>query len=327
MPARPRVSSLGLLGPGPDSDYGPGERSEWLDMNWQEHRRFLEIHGRQVNVVDIGSGPVLMLVHGLGASWQCWLENIPEFARDHRVIAMDLPGFGASQLPERDISIEYYGRFVCALADELGVESAAVVGNSMGGFIAAEMAIRYPERVQRLSLVSAAIFWQEYRRAKPLVSLARLTEARLGRGLAKSADTVAVRPRLRELALLSGGIRYPHLIPHELGTELVLSANRTPGFLPALEALADFPLTEELPKIACPTLVVWGAHDTLVTVHDSERIEHAIPNARRAVFERTGHVPMLERPARFNRLLREFLDEEPEQREGAAAERAEPASA
>jgi pimeloyl-ACP methyl ester carboxylesterase len=327
MPTRPRVSSLGLLGPGPDSDYGPGERSAWLDVNWQRHRRFVEVHGRQVNVVDIGSGPVLMFVHGLGASWQCWLENIPELARDHRVIAMDLPGFGASQMPEPDISIEYYARFLCALADELGVESAALVGNSMGGFIAAEMAIRYPERVQRLSLVSAAIFWQEYRRAKPLVSLARLTEARLGRRLANSADTVAVRPRLRELALLYGGIRYPHLIPHELGTELVRSASRTPGFLPALEALADFPLTEELPKIACPTLVVWGAHDALVAVNDSERIEQAIPDARRAVFERTGHVPMLERPARFNRVLREFLDEEPAQREGAAAERAEPASA
>ena len=73
-------------------------------------------------------------------------------------------------MPAQDISIEYYRRFLCALADELGVESAAVVGNSMGGFIAAEMAIRHPERVQRLSLVSAAIFWQEYRRAKPLVS-------------------------------------------------------------------------------------------------------------------------------------------------------------
>lgn len=322
MPSRPRVSSLGLLGPGPDSDYGPGERSAWLDVNWQEHRRHVEVHGRQVNLVDIGSGPVLLFVHGHGASWQCWLENIPHFARDHRVIAMDLPGFGGSEMPEQDISIEYYARFLCALADELGVESAAVVGNSMGGFIAAEMAIRYPERVQRLTLVSAAIFWQEYRRAKPLVSLARLTDAYIGRGLAKSANTVAVRPRLRELALLSAGIRYPHLIPHELGTELVRSASHTPGFLPALEALAGFPLSEELPKIACPTLIVWGAHDTLVTVHDSERIEQAIADARRVVFERTGHVPMIERPDRFNRVLREFLDEEPAQREGAARERA-----
>lgn len=329
MPHRPRISSLGLLGPGPDSDYGPGARSPWLDVDWSQHRRWVEVHGRRVNLVDIGSGPPLLFVHGLGAAWQAWLENIPEFARDHRVIAMDLPGFGLSEMPAHDISIEYYRRFLYALADELGIESAAVVGNSMGGFIAAELAIRHPERVQRLSLVSAAIFWQEYRRAKPLVSLARLTDAYIGRLLARSANSVSRRPRLRELALLSAGIRYPHLIPHELANELVRSARRTPGFLPALEALAGFPLNEELPKIACPTLVVWGAHDALVTVHDSERIEQAIPNAQRAVFERTGHAPMLERPERFNRVLREFLDEEPTQREGAAREGTarEPASA
>jgi len=322
MASRRRVGSLGLLSPGPDSDYGSAGRSEWLDVDWRAHQRWVEVHGRRVNLVDLGSGPTLLFVHGLGAAWQSWLENIPHFARDHRVIAMDLPGFGWSEMPSQEISIEYYARFLCALADELEVESAAVVGNSMGGFISAEMAIRNPDRVQRLSLVSAAIFWQEYRRAKPLVSVARLTDAYVGRALARSTNTVALRPRLREAALVSAGIRYPHLLPRELASELVRSARRTRGFLPALEALAAFPLREELPKISCPSLIVWGAHDTLVGVRDAEKIEQAIPDARRVMFERTGHVPMLERPARFNRVLREFLDEEPEQREGVERERA-----
>jgi pimeloyl-ACP methyl ester carboxylesterase len=322
MASRRHVSSLGLLGPGPDSDYGSAGRSEWLDVDWRAHQRWVEVHGRRVNLVDLGSGPTLLFVHGLGAAWQSWLENLPHFARDHRVIAMDLPGFGWSEMPAQEISIEYYAHFLCALADELELESAAIVGNSMGGFISAEMAIRNPSRVQRLSLVSAAIFWQEYRRAKPLVSFARLTDAYVGRALARSANTVALRPRLREAALASAGIRYPHKLPRELANELVRSARRTPGFLPALEALAAFPLREELPKISCPSLIVWGAHDTLVGVRDSEKIEQAIPDARRLVFERTGHVPMLERPERFNRLLREFLDEEPEQREGAERQRA-----
>ena len=90
---------------------------------------------------------------------------------------MDLPGFGYSELPEGDISIEYYASWVFRLLDALGIETAAVVGNSMGGFIAAEMAIRSPERVQRLAVVSAAVFWQGYRRAQPLVGLARLSDA------------------------------------------------------------------------------------------------------------------------------------------------------
>ena len=78
---------------------------------------------------------------------------------------------------------------------------------------------------------------------------------------------------------------------------MVRSARRTDGFLPALEALADYPLEEELPKIGCPTLIVWGAHDQLVPVRDSKRLQELIPDARREVFERTGHVAMLERPS------------------------------
>jgi pimeloyl-ACP methyl ester carboxylesterase len=323
MPDSRAVKSIGgLLHPGPDSDYGRRGRSEWLDVPWDRHQYRTQIDGRDANHVDVGEGPTLVFVHGLGASWQSWLENIPEFARDHRVVAMDLPGFGCSDLPDGDISIEYYANWVFRLLDELGIEAGAVVGNSMGGFIAAEMAIRRPERVQRLAVVSAAVFWQAYRRAQPLVQLARMSDAIVARALTRVTDDVATRPRLRAWALATAGFRYPHLIDKELAHEMVRSARRTDGFLPALEAMADFPLEEELPKISCPALIVWGAHDTLVPVKDAKRMEDLIPDSRRVVFERTGHVAMLERPDRFNRLLREFLDEEPEQRDGAAAERA-----
>src|SRR5215211_5881902 len=165
MPDPRAVKSIGgLLHPGPDSDYGRRGRSEWLDFPWDRHQRRMRIDGREVNYVDAGEGPGLVFVHGLGASWQSWLENIPEFARDHRVVAMDLPGFGCSDMPAEDISIEYYANWTFRLLDDLGIERAAVVGNSMGGFTAAEMAIRRPERVQRLAVVSAAVFWQSYRR-------------------------------------------------------------------------------------------------------------------------------------------------------------------
>ena len=240
---------------------------------------------------------------------------------------MDLPGFGYSEMPREDISIELYSTWTAELLDALGIESAAVVGNSMGGFVGADLAIRYPARVQRLAVVSAAIFWQNRRRAQPLLRLARLTDAMVARALTRTTDDIATRRRLRSWALASAGFRYPHLISPELGHEMVRSARRTDGFLPGLEALADYDLEEELPKISCPTLIVWGAHDTLVPVKDAERLEELIPGARREVFERTGHVAMLERPERFNRLLRAFLEEEREQREGAAAQRGERTSA
>jgi pimeloyl-ACP methyl ester carboxylesterase len=312
------MTSLGLLSPGKDTDYGVPGDPDWREVDWREHQRRVEVHGRFANVIDIGGGPAVFFVHGLGGAWQTFVENIPQFALDHRVIAMDLPGFGQSEMPAMDISIEYYAQWTCALADALEIESAAVVGNSMGGFIAAEMAIRQPERVQRLSLVSAAIFWQEYRRAQPLVTFARYTDDYIARLIADTTDAVAKRPRLRNLALATAGFRYPHLIRRDLAHELILACRRTEGFLPGLEALASFPLREELPKISSPALIVWGAHDALVGVKDSGKIKQLIPESRRVVFERTGHVPMLERPRRFNQVLREFLEEEPAQRSAPA---------
>src|SRR5215211_3749096 len=155
MPASRPVESLrGLVHPGSDSDYGRRGRAPWLDIDWQGAQHRLTLDGREINYAELGEGPALVFVHGLGASWQSWLENIPEFARDHRVVAMDLPGFGCSDMPAEDISIEYYANWTFRLLDDLGIERAAVVGNSMGGFTAAEMAIRRPERVQRLAVVS-----------------------------------------------------------------------------------------------------------------------------------------------------------------------------
>jgi pimeloyl-ACP methyl ester carboxylesterase len=305
------VSTLGLLHPGPDSDYGPEGRSQWLDIDWSEHLRQVSVGGSRVNFAELGpaDAPAIFMVHGLGAMWQCWLENMPHFARDHRVIAMDLPGFGGSEMPAWDISIENYGRWLFDFAEVLGVESATVVGNSMGGFIGAEAAIKEPARVERLALVSAAIFWQEYRRAKPLLSLARATDAAAAHFAVAVTRAGAMRPRLRHATLAAAGFRYPHLLSREMQIELIRTARRTEGFVGALGALADYPLREELPRIAAPTLVVWGAHDTLVGVKHAHETSRLIPNSETVIFERTGHEAMIERPARFNRVLREFIEQ------------------
>ena len=238
---------------GPDPYGNPDP--EWLQIDWREHLRQINLDGARVNYVELGSGPRLPLifVHGLSGSWQNWLENIPHFAREHRVLALDLPGFGHSPLPDWEISIEGYGRLLHDFCDALAIGDCALVGNSMGGFIAAEMAIRSPRRVRSLTVVSAAVFWQGYKRAQPLVGLARLSDAYVARALTRTTDSIATRPRLRTWALATAGFRYPHLISRELAHEMVRSARRTDGFLPALEALADYPLDEELPKIDCPT--------------------------------------------------------------------------
>lgn len=303
-----RLDLFGLLDPGPGSDYGTrGRRSAWLDTDWPSLTHQVEVEGADVNYVDLGEGPVVLFIHGLGAMWQSWLENLPEFASDHRVIALDLPGFGRSPMPLAEITIPGYARLVAAFMDAIGVERATVVGNSMGGFVGAELAIRDPARVERLVLVSPAILWQEYKRAKPLTRLAVVTEASATRAMAGSQKLARTRPRLRNLALMASGFRYPHLLSPELAVEMIRTARRTAGFVPALQALADFPLREELPRIAAPTLVVWGAHDPLVHRKHAHELDRLIPNVEVVIFERTGHEAMAERPERFHRVMRDFL--------------------
>jgi pimeloyl-ACP methyl ester carboxylesterase len=299
--------------------YGPSGRSPWLDVDWREHQRWVTIDGRRVNVIELGAGPPVVFIHGLSGSWQNWLEQLPVFARDHRVIAFDLPGFGASQMPREKITIRGYGHFVDALLDELGVSSAAVVGNSMGGFIGTELAIRFPERVERLVLVSAAGLSIEYLRNERALAVLGAIENRLAAysgWLASRSDALARRPGARRMIF---GIvaKRPDRLPGPLVAEQVRGSGK-PGFLPALDALTDYPIRDRLGEIACPTLIVWGAEDKLVPARDADEFARLIPNSRKVVWPETGHVAMLERPEAFNALVQAFLAEEPGERVGAS---------
>ncbi len=320
-----------LLNPGSDSaDYGTRGRAEWLDVDWNAARRRATVRGREVEYVELGTEheDAIVFVHGLGANWQTFLENIPFFARTHHVIALDLPGFGRSEMPAEDISIPFYADVIDELCEACGIRAATVVGNSMGGFVGAELAIRHPERVESLVLVSPAILWGEYRRAKPLMSLARVSEVSVGRLLAGEAPAIVrKRPRLRAAVIAFGGIRYPHLLSPELQHELILTVKRTEGFVPALTSFGRYPVREELPRISCRVLLVWGSDDTLVGVRQADELLSLIPNARKEVFERTGHVAMLERPERFNRIVAEFMAESGDASDHRAAEGARAAEA
>lgn len=294
--------------PAADDPYGSPERSEWLDFDWHAVQREVQVEGRMVNVVEVGEGDPILLVHGLSGRWANWLENILPFAGDHRVVAMDLPGFGESEMPAQDITISNYGSFLDSLCDELGIEKAAVVGNSMGGFIGAELAIRYPHRVDRLVLVSAAGISIENWRNEPGLAALRGTEAVglfVAAQLATRSDDFSRRPRLRKL-LLGLIAQDPSQLSPNMAFELLQGSGK-PGFVPALDALTDYPIRDRLPEIACPTLIVWGDRDFLVPTRDADEFERLIPDSRKEIWERTGHLPMVERPVRFNRTVAEFL--------------------
>jgi pimeloyl-ACP methyl ester carboxylesterase len=291
--------------PASGSDYIQPGHSAWMDVDWSEHQRWMTVDGRRVNLIDAGQGEPVVLIHGLGGSWQNWLENMPHLMESHRVIAIDLPGFGFSEEPREDISISGYAACMDQVFEQLEIDSATVVGNSMGGFVGADMALAFPQRVRRLALVSAAILWNERRRARPLVTLSRVTGAYTAVFMNRW-EIAATRPRVRE-AILSQVVRRPANLSPELAYEIMRRAGSPAAFGEALEALFDYRLRDHLHEIAAPTLVVWGTHDLLVPPHHGREMAQVIPDARLEVFERTGHMPMLERPARFNRVLDEFI--------------------
>jgi len=284
---------------------------DWLTIDWARHQKWLTVQGRPVNVLDVGEGPALVLIHGHSGCWQHWLEQIPVFMKTHRVIAPDLPGFGRSEMPADGISMTTYATIVEDICAQLDAGPACVVGNSMGGFVGAELAIQHPARVERLVLVAAAGMSAKYI-GLPSEFIRHPGPAAAGRVLFAMLGTpepvarqIASRPRGRQFAL--GFVcRHPQELHPAMVYELIRGAGRKGG-APASIAIMEYDFSDRVPEIACPTLIVWGDRDYIVPIASARSYVDAIEDATMVVYEDTGHVPMIERPARFNADLAAFV--------------------
>jgi pimeloyl-ACP methyl ester carboxylesterase len=289
-------------------DYGVGDRPDWRGIDWAAHLRTAEIGGTPVNYVDLGEQGErrpIVFVHGLSGQWQNWIENIPRFAEQRRVVAMDLPGFGRSPMPSETITIEYYGRVVAELCEQLGVAPAVFVGNSMGGYVSSEVAIAAPHVVERLVLVSAAGISQREQPRDRILRVAKILGAAT-RASAGQRRRHAARPALRHW-MLNAIVRHPTRMPPDTAFEGLLKGADKPGFYDALVTCLDYDILDRLGEIGCPTLVVWGRNDMIIPVRDAEAFVERIAGSRKVVMEDTGHVPMIERPVTFNDLVEEFV--------------------
>ncbi|CAN5590275.1 alpha/beta fold hydrolase [soil metagenome] len=309
-------------GPDPYGDPDP----EWLRIDWRELLQthdlgeLGEVHYVERGPLEAGGGEAtpdptggagreatpIVFVHGLSGSWQNWLENIPFFSRHRRVVALDLPGFGHSPMPPEEISIEYYGRVLNAFVEDLGLERPAIVGNSMGGFAAAEAVTVDPARYASLVLVSAAGISHATMRREPAEAIARMAAAAAPLAL-RVQDSAMRRPKLREAAF-KGLFRHPELLRTELLYETLANGAEPPGFVDALVNLSGYDFLDRLEQVELPTLIVWGRDDRVVPPHDATGYAERLRNSRTAIFDECGHLPMLERPTRFNRLLESLLE-------------------
>jgi pimeloyl-ACP methyl ester carboxylesterase len=281
---------------------------------------FVDVDDLRLHHTFGGRGePSTVFVHGLGSSGYIeWRFNLPELARSHRVFAPDLPGFGRSAKPTVSYGIPLFARTVEGYLRALRLRSGVLVGSSMGGRVAMEVALRHPELVRKLVLVNAyGLGRPRLQLPYPLVMLPRVGEAVLGllRGTLRRSSGDSIRQMARRFLGLSGDLertmddaylaelRELHEAKgyHEAYLATVRSLVR-PG------PLARGPdLVAALAETGIPILLVWGADDPLFPLEHAERAQRELPGSRLAVIEGAGHTPQAERPDEFNRVLEPFL--------------------
>ncbi|WP_061299307.1 alpha/beta fold hydrolase [Herbidospora cretacea] len=272
--------------------------------------RHLDVHGYRRAYRIAGGGPPLLLIHGIADSSETWKPVMSMLAEHHTVIAPDLLGHGDSDKPRADYGVAAYACGMRDLLGVLGVDEVTVVGHSLGGGIAMQFAYQFPERCERLVLVSSGGVGRE---VHPLLRLASgPLAAETGLALATSAP---VQGLVRLAApLLRRGLRmgpdFDHVLARYQG---LTSMTARQAFLRTLRAGVDMRgqvitmLDRCYLTAGMPTLIIWGANDTVIPATHATVAHHAMPGSRLCVFPRTGHFPHHDQPERFVDTVVEFI--------------------
>ncbi len=268
--------------------------------------RFIAIRGMQAHVRDEGpreDPEPIVLLHGTSSSLHTWDGWADALRSTRRVIRMDLPGFGLTgPAPDQDYTIGSYVRFVQAVLDSLGVTRSVLIGNSLGGQIAWNLALADRARVTRLVLVDAAGF--------PINS----TSVPIGFRLARSAVGGKLMRYLLPRFIVESSVRNVFGDPAKVTPELVdryydltlRAGNRAAIVARFQQSSAPSPV-DRLPELLMPTLILWGDRDRLIAPATAERFRQSIPGSRVIRFAALGHVPHEEDPVSTLPPLREFL--------------------
>ncbi len=271
----------------------------------------LAIHGRRVCFRRSGSGPVVVLLHGVTGRSEQWDPVIPLLEERFEVVAPDLLGHGRSAKPRGDYSLGAYASGVRDLMIALGHTRATVVGHSLGGGIAMQFAYQFPERCERLALVSSGGLGEE---VHLLLRAATLPGSELVLPLIANRRTLgvgaAVGAFLDRLGLQAGS----DVAEIARGYSSLAEAGARQAFIHTLRGLLDFggqrvSATDRLYLAAeMATLIVWGRRDPLIPVRHSGIAHRAMPASRLEVFDEAGHFPQVEEPVRFARVLTDFIE-------------------
>lgn len=255
------------------------------------------VFGQKIKYVEAGSGPVVVLLHGLGGNSTNWAFNTAALAQKFRVVVPDQVGFGQSDKPFINYRIGTYVDFLDKFLAELKVERATLVGNSMGGWVAALYTLKYPSKVERLVLVDAAGF------APPkefdLNALAGLNPS--------------TRDEMKRLANL---VFFNPMFKSDAAVDVLLTQRLSAGDGYTIQRLVesiyrgDDMLDGKLSAVKQPVLLVWGREDGLTPLaREGEKFKRELPSAQMLVFDQCGHVPQVEKAAEFNAAVLKFLSQ------------------
>jgi 2-hydroxy-6-oxonona-2,4-dienedioate hydrolase len=263
----------------------------------------VEIYGQKIHYLEAGSsGPTVILLHGLGDDATTWARNIPALALKYHVYAPDQIGFGQSDKPLINYRVATLVEFLNQFYQKLGIEKAALVGNSFGGWAAAAFAIAHPQKVDKLALVSAAGYsGKGYSRGDRLKELYSVF----------NPSTAADMKRLFELIFYDDAIASDASVVPYFAKKLKTGDGYTiNAFMDSILRGNEF-IDDKVKAIKAPTLVIWGREDELNPLAMAEAFARDISGAQKVIIEQCGHVPQIEKAPAFNGALLKFLAGEP----------------
>jgi pimeloyl-ACP methyl ester carboxylesterase len=252
----------------------------------------------------LGVGPAVLLLHGLGGNWQNWLGTLPLLAQRHRVIAVDLPGFGASDPLRGGVTVARLADVAIELLDHLDVEAAAFVGNSMGGALTIEAATRHPGRVSDAVLVCSGGVPLTAARYRMVLAPLLLAFNRALRRAALRRKLLA-HPGTRRL--IASGIVHDAVTVDQRHLAAALAGLGAPGVRSAVRLAVHYDARALAARMRCPTLILWGRDDRILPLWMGEQLRTLIGGADFVVWDDTGHCPMIEQPQRFDELVTAWL--------------------
>lgn len=260
---------------------------------------WIEVEGARVRYVDIGEGPAVVLLHGFASSIENWTGLMPALVKHHRVIAIDLKGFGWTDRPVADYSPAAQARLVKAVLDARGVTRFSLVAHSWGSSVAMAFALAWPERLDRLALYDAWLYESQ------LPSMFHLARAK---GLGEVLFGLFYDQQIDERS--TNGFFNADYVTQDF-IDAVERAFERPGTkAAALETVRGMrfdEMSDRYKSVAVPTLLLWGREDIVTPVSVGERLVRELPNASLKVYPRCGHFPMIEALGESTRDLETFL--------------------